>query len=265
MKLFKHFCHIAKTNGDGTWMAAETEWQSKTEEERIRIYAKNLGRGKDGILNPAHEAELFVLMGPSPFSDTRETQHWPMPKGLDLPFKTTWFERMTGPLWSARGSEKTMHVWGCLVLEESPGKLAGYALYGSPTEPRSTILRITGFQHPLMSLLQEVNRGVTGVCLSREKIKTGSKTERRTKEVRRIIYVKPSKRYEYDEKELSRPIDWTHRFSVRGHWRALPGGLGKDRDGHYCIAGYTWVSEHIRGPEHVPFIKKTRLVMEQRQ
>lgn len=48
-------------------------------------------------------------------------------------------------------------------------------------------------------------------------------------------------------------------FELRGHWRAHD-GLGKDRDGNYCVGGFTWVKNHIRGDENLPLIKKTRII-----
>ena len=57
-----------------------------------------------------------------------------------------------------------------------------------------------------------------------------------------------------------REIEWSHRWSVRGHWRDH-GGIGKDRDDNYCIEGKTWVKSHAKGPEDKLVIKKQRLVV----
>ena len=46
-----------------------------------------------------------------------------------------------------------------------------------------------------------------------------------------------------------RPVEWSHRWMVSGHWRRL------DRDGRIKM---TWVSPHIKGPEDKPFIPKDR-------
>jgi hypothetical protein len=58
---------------------------------------------------------------------------------------------------------------------------------------------------------------------------------------------------------IGKGIEWSHRWSVRGHWRTVP-GLGKNREGQYSVTGHTWVSEHEKGPEDAPLITKTRLV-----
>ncbi len=52
-------------------------------------------------------------------------------------------------------------------------------------------------------------------------------------------------------------IDWLHSWSVRGHWRKCA-SLGKDREGAYCIPGFTWVKDHVRGDG--PMVEKTRIV-----
>jgi hypothetical protein len=57
----------------------------------------------------------------------------------------------------------------------------------------------------------------------------------------------------------TRPIDWSHRWEVRGHWRRIE-GVGKDRAGRYLVPGYTWVGAHVKGPEDTPLVRKTRIV-----
>jgi len=46
---------------------------------------------------------------------------------------------------------------------------------------------------------------------------------------------------------------------VRGHWRKHE-GIGKDREGIYGVEGFTWVSEHVRGPGNLPLVKKVRIL-----
>lgn len=46
---------------------------------------------------------------------------------------------------------------------------------------------------------------------------------------------------------FARTIEWESSWFVRGHWRAHPGGMGKDRNGIYNQNGYTWVKHHVRG------------------
>lgn len=72
-----------------------------------------------------------------------------------------------------------------------------------------------------------------------------------------VIYIKPKKLQ--NESITTLNIDWSHRFEVRGHWRVFE-GVGKNRDGEYNIEGFTWVKNYVKGPEHLPLVKKTRVV-----
>lgn len=76
--------------------------------------------------------------------------------------------------------------------------------------------------------------------------------------IRKVIHVTPKK-----EREKyaggTREVDWSHRWLVRGHWRKV-NGIGKDRSGEYCVKEFTWVTEHDKGPDGKPLIRKTRIV-----
>jgi hypothetical protein len=60
-------------------------------------------------------------------------------------------------------------------------------------------------------------------------------------------------------------IDFSHRFSIRGHWRELNENnsktlIGKDRTGNYCVQGWTWVRDSIKGNEDKPLLRKVRTI-----
>ena len=43
-------------------------------------------------------------------------------------------------------------------------------------------------------------------------------------------------------------LEYSYCFSVRGHWRKIDDKhYGKDRNGNYNVAGYTWVNEYTKG------------------
>ena len=43
-------------------------------------------------------------------------------------------------------------------------------------------------------------------------------------------------------------LEYTYAFKVRGHWRKIDDKhYGKDRNGNYNVAGYTWVNEYTKG------------------
>lgn len=77
--------------------------------------------------------------------------------------------------------------------------------------------------------------------------------------INHIIRLKPMTHTDYPEPAFSREIDWDMRWWVRGHWRKLPSAEtpGKDRAGNYNVKGFTWVIEHLRGPEDKPIRKST--------
>lgn len=71
-----------------------------------------------------------------------------------------------------------------------------------------------------------------------------------------MFIVSPTK---YKQTDNNVKIVWTHRWSVRGHWRNIH-GIGKDQNGDYTIEGKTWVSSFKKGPEDKLMVKKQRIV-----
>lgn len=94
-----------------------------------------------------------------------------------------------------------------------------------------------------------------------------------------IIHIADKVEYEFSKPNENSDIDYDYVGFWRGHWRAFYskdsrgenrkdhrgwnvvdyGRLGKDREGHYDVPGYTWVKEHIKGDPTLAEIK-TRLV-----
>jgi hypothetical protein len=106
--------------------------------------------------------------------------------------------------------------------------------------------------------IKRMNTEKTGLKNVREAIKVGNGDNKRTHRIRRIVYVMPKKEAAVCGE---RDVDWSHRWFVRGHWRTV-NGVGKDRAGDYCVSGYTWVSEYLKGPEGLPVVaNKTRVVI----
>lgn len=57
------------------------------------------------------------------------------------------------------------------------------------------------------------------------------------------------------------PMEYTHRFEVRGHWRRIsPTSIGKNSNNQWVVQGKTWVRDSVRGPDYLPLIKKQRIV-----
>lgn len=82
------------------------------------------------------------------------------------------------------------------------------------------------------------------------------------KNISRIIRIRPKNSTEYIAPIVAREIDWSHRWWVRGHWRKIKGeiALGKDRSGEYTVKNFTWVTEHLKGPEEMQVVNKIRII-----
>jgi len=67
-----------------------------------------------------------------------------------------------------------------------------------------------------------------------------------------------TKKYISNSPILKKVVNWTHSFSVSGHWRKVK-GVGKNRVGEYCIDGATWVNPCIKNKE-LEFINKVAVI-----
>lgn len=110
----------------------------------------------------------------------------------------------------------------------------------------------------ILHFLKETSR--VALESKRMKIKVGKKKTREYAKIMGVVHV-----YGKTERAptlvpvVGGTIDYSHRFEVRGHWRRVE-GVGKNREGLYSVAGFTWISPFIKGNESLPFIKKTRVV-----
>lgn len=107
--------------------------------------------------------------------------------------------------------------------------------------------------------LGELSKAKAGVETCRQRIKTRSGAGKRIITIRRIVHISHSRNFKSLNGISGKKIDWSHRFEVRGHWRKI-NTTGKDRAGTYCVDGFTWVVNHERGPDHLPIVKKVRIV-----
>jgi hypothetical protein len=94
--------------------------------------------------------------------------------------------------------------------------------------------------------------------------------KKRPHTIRRVFHICPKSSLKTYEKISNTSINWTHQWSVRGTWmhfwldenRSIidMSRIGKDRQGEYCVPGRTWRVAHIKGPKHLPLVKKVRVV-----
>ncbi len=158
------------------------------------------------------------------------------------------------------GALATIHYIMC--VERGPLDFDFLAVIDFPGARSSSLVPLAAgiIGTTVAEYIDRIRWSALGSETTRVSVKIGLGKSKRQHRIRRIVHVRPKKYVEPKDGE-KRTVDWSHRFNVRGHWRKMTdGGLGKDRNGDYCIDGYTWVVDHERGPEHLPLIKKTRLV-----
>lgn len=88
-----------------------------------------------------------------------------------------------------------------------------------------------------------------------------NKRELRKVKISPAVHVFP-KTTDYPKVNLGADIEWSHRWTVRGHWRKVA-GIGKDREGKYTQSAFTWVLPHEKGRDDQKAIQKTRIFHQQ--
>lgn len=224
----------------------------------------------DIILSKAEEIRPFIIdEALTPKGFIAEDRQGPTP--LDLPFKICSFE-MAGkqPLFTLADSRPIIAdcavvyeieplkygIWTLLIKEnEFPNekKYYGVAYMLADSFGRNSAT-LQAIQNILTVFSKE--RIEVGEQKIKEKMRIGRGPERKLATFRSVVRVVPTHKKETDElKRLQ--INWNHRWEVRGHWRRCQ-RIGKDRSGSYCVNGFTWVNEHVKGPEQAPIILKSR-------
>jgi hypothetical protein len=159
-----------------------------------------------------------------------------------------------------------------MVWELAPKKYCYYML--AVVHDREMVITTATLGELTKSFLDRLGPEKSGLELRRDRVTIGQGKAKRKHTIRRLFHIVPKgKIIEYEGQGTGRTIEWTHRVSVRGHWRTHwldkatgtvdMGVIGKCREGCPCVAGHSWVNEHARGPEHLPLIKKVRLVKEE--
>lgn len=221
---------------------------------------------QDGIKRNILKAVPFVFVPAEGQEHSRPVDH---ESRLDLPFTDCFFEILGRPLLEFEENKSRGYLNGVYIHEIGPRDYlimclmsvrsgGPYTIYALPSNERATPLadHIRGI---VAALLDRLTLEDAGVSNPRHAIKVRTSEGKIQHRINRVVHVAPRSAHHVAQSNSSKEIDWSHRFEVRGHWRRTA-ALGKDREGIYCVEGYTWVREHVRGPEHVPLIKKTRVV-----
>jgi hypothetical protein len=189
---------------------------------------------------------------------------------LDAPFKVFSCEILGRDRYIAAPNSEysNIHVPCVLAVETKPRRFLCYTHFQQVENGIVTgemVLVYNEITHYLKILIDRMNKEKAGTQSVKEKIRLGSGKDKRHVSIRKVIYISPKKEnLEPKTENPGRVIDWQQRSFVRGHWRTLGDNkLGKDRSGDYCVPGETWVTEHTRGPEDKPLIKKTYVVKQE--
>lgn len=69
-----------------------------------------------------------------------------------------------------------------------------------------------------------------------------------------VVVVKLRRRLTQTSNGEGNPVDWSHRWVVRGHWR---------NQWHPRLQQHraTWISEHVKGPEDKPLVVKDKAIL----
>lgn len=197
---------------------------------------------------------------------------------LDLPFKTCSFEysdmkfgRKLHIAHQADGSTEVEIQIHCMIVNEvAPKKyefwflsrdeatIAYFDYHDMNKNEEAKILYLALVNFLRKVYLDQIKNQDIGVAKTNERIKYKIDGVKKTKKIKNITYITSSKTKPSTSNNLTINWDYSHRWEVRGHWRVCK-GIGKDRQGEYCVNGFTWVKPHEKGPEDKPLIKKTRI------
>lgn len=221
------------------------------------------------------QCEPFVFADAEPFDVTHDAPTAVMSwrdgydsnPGIDAPFKVFSIEHLSGgalDFFQMKNGERreTLCV---IVIEILPKQYGYYALCRDGGDPRQEfkVFKSNMEGSTVSKMLERLHTEKVGSESVRCAVKIGSGDKKRTHRIRRITHVWPKKLVKArQDTGMEKHIDWSHRWTRRGHWVSLPGRLGKDREGVYCVRDWTWRSEHEVGPEHLPLVKKVRVVEE---
>lgn len=183
---------------------------------------------------------------------------------LDLPFQTCFFEIMGRPLASIEEDGRRINLAGLWINELSPKnyEILGFLkscdgktsiIFSEDTRLQAHFIKI------IKTLLDRISKEEIGFNNPRRMVKMKIGGEKIIRRIDRVVYVSPKKDTKGLQASVYKTIDWSHQWSVRGHWREIPNKLGRDREGN-PIMGNTWVRPYVKGPEDAPLISKTRFV-----
>jgi hypothetical protein len=263
MRVFKLMAEAARRPGMFIKVTTDKHKPLQVSDEEKRIFWERMAAARIFVFNQGEW-------------DMPEVVHAEESPDLDLPFQTCFFENLKDLdgrpfMIKVDNNGQDAVIGGILLHEIAPTQYDCYYLYYSARGILHSVPRVVLNSNDLergnpvawvsQLFLDKLRHSDLGVEEVREKVKLGSGTgEKVFHPIRKIIRVAPKGQRASVLPAFSREIDWSHRWAVRGHWRRI-GGLGKNRAGEYCVQGFTWVSDFVKGPEGAPLVEKVRVVM----
>lgn len=217
----------------------------------------------DNFFSVVEECQSFVFESFC-MAEKSLADHVPPDSVPSAPFKVFSIEVRNGFVCRIKDSspvdERLSKVVCLLAVEALPGVTGAFVALAEDG-CRTVVLYLGHLLNDVIeSYVAKLKASEIGLEQVRERIKIGAGASKRIHTIRRIIRVARKGRSEGVPSLGGGRIDWSHRWLVRGHWRRHP-GLGKDRNGDYCIDGFTWVVDHEKGPDDAPLVGgKVRLV-----
>lgn len=221
-------------------------------------YGVNLLTSLEDIINRIKQAQVFVMDKINTVVEEQTYMFHPtvesLPCELDAPFSNCLIQLEDASL--KRKDIKAFYF----IAEIIPKEYEGFIIVVSPLD--ITIRKIANFQVEtyVKPYIDKINTSNTIYIESRVKNKSKGSAPRISNES--IIYVSSNRVYANDVVLVGGRISKVScKFMVRGHWRKLQEGgrLGKDRAGVYNTAGYTWVTEHVKGADNSNELKQVRV------
>ena len=211
--------------------------------------AVNLLTSLEDVINRIKQAQVFVMDKINTVVEEQTYMFHPdiesMPCELDAPFSNCLIQLEDVSL--KRKDVKAFYF----ITEIAPKEYEGFIIVVSPLD--TAIRKIANFQMEtyVRPYIDKINTSNTVYIESRVRNKSKGSTPRVSNES--IIYVSSNRVYANDVVLVGGRISKVScKFMVRGHWRKLQedSKLGKDRAGVYNTAGYTWITEHIKGVDN---------------
>lgn len=229
------------------------------------------------LLNLLKTCELFCVHPNNPNPTHIESDHELIhdPEGykgdLDSPFKTVWIEmgelngskyKLTVDEHPYKIHEPVVDCLGILVHETTPkifriwGLFEVYGAFSDLNKKRLVVIETSTLSSLAESMIDRINKEAWGLEAPKTKLKIGTGDLKQIRRINRVIHITP-KRNTKNIKGSGKKIDWSHTWTVRGHWRIIK-GIGKDRDGIASVQGHTWIGSYLKGAGEL--IKKTRVI-----